>query len=47
MAAVFYFALSPAVFVWAGLLLVAALVSTYLASRFTKMVKKLQWRYSD
>ncbi len=46
-AAVFYFALSPAVFVWAGLLLVAALVSTLLASRFTKAVKKLQWRYSD
>jgi hypothetical protein len=47
LAAVFYFALSPAVFVWAGLLLVAALVSTLLASRFAKMVKKLQWRYSD
>jgi hypothetical protein len=47
LAAVFYFALSPAVFVWAGLLLVAALVSTFLASRFAKLVKRLQWRYSD
>jgi hypothetical protein len=47
LAAVFYVALSPAVFVWAGLLLVAALISTLLASRITKAIKKLQWRYND
>lgn len=47
LAAVLYVALSPAVFVWAGLLLVAALISTLLASRITKTIKKLQWRYND
>ncbi len=39
--------LVPSVFVWAGLLVVSALVSSILASRITKYLKKQQWKYSS
>jgi len=40
-----YFSFSPGVFVWAGILVVAALVSSLFASRITKMLKNSQWKY--
>ena len=42
---VLYVALSPTVFIWAGILLVAALVSSVFASRVTSMLKNSQWKY--
>ena len=42
---VMYFVLSPSVFVWAGILVVAALVSSVFASRITSMLKNSQWKY--
>ncbi len=46
-AAVAYFAISPSVFVWAGILLVAAVVSSVLASRITSLLKNSQWKYKS
>jgi hypothetical protein len=46
-AAVFYFAFAPSVFVWAGILVVAAIVGTLVASRMTKMLKNNQWKYKS
>ncbi len=43
---VLYVLLSPGVFVWAGLLVAAALVSSVLASRITNLLKKQQWKYA-
>jgi hypothetical protein len=43
--AVLYFALSPSVLVWAGILVGSALVSSLLASRISNMLKKSQWKY--
>jgi hypothetical protein len=43
-AAVFYFVLALSVFVWAGVLVAAALVSSLSASRITNMLKKNQWK---
>ncbi len=43
---VMYSLFSPEVFIWAGLLVVSALVSSVLASRITKFLKKQQWKYS-
>ena len=42
-----YNLLVPSAFVWAGLLVVTALVSSILASRITKYLKKQQWKYSS
>ncbi len=42
---VIYFALTPSVFVWAGILVVVALVSSVFASRITSMLKNSQWKY--
>ncbi len=47
LAAVLYFLLAPSVFVWAGLLVVAALVSSLFASRLTSLLKKNQWKYKS
>ncbi len=47
LASIFYFALSPSVFLWAGVLVVAALVSSLFASRITNMLKNNQWKYSS
>jgi hypothetical protein len=44
--ALLYFALSPGVFVWAGILVVAALASTLFASRLTSLIKKNKWKYN-
>jgi hypothetical protein len=46
-ATVLYFVLAPSVFVWAGLLVAAALVSSLLASRITNMLKRNQWKYKS
>ncbi len=45
LAVILYVVLLPSVFVWAGLLVVAALVSSLLASRITNMLKNSQWKY--
>jgi len=45
LSAAMYFVLSPGVFVWAGILVVAALVSSVFASRVTTMLKNSQWKY--
>ena len=42
-----YVLLVPSVFVWAALLVVSALVSSIVASRFTHFLKKQQWKYSS
>jgi hypothetical protein len=44
-AAALYFALAPGVFVWAGILVVAALVSSLVANRVTNLLKNSQWKY--
>ncbi|MGD6852355.1 MAG: hypothetical protein ACQCN6_09890 [Candidatus Bathyarchaeia archaeon] len=46
LASIFYFVLTPSVFLWAGILLVAALVSSLFASRVTNMLKNNQWKYT-
>ncbi len=44
---VLYVLLSPDVFVWAGILVATALVSSVLASRITNLLKKQQWKYAS
>jgi uncharacterized membrane protein len=46
-AAVCYFALAPSVFVWAGVLVLAAAIGTVIASRMTKKLKNIQFKYKD
>ncbi len=46
LASIFYFTLLPSVFLWAVLLLVAALVSSLFASRITNLLKNNQWKYT-
>jgi uncharacterized membrane protein len=46
-AAVCYFAFAPSVFVWAGVLVLAAVVGTLIASRMTKMLKNIQFKYKS
>jgi hypothetical protein len=46
LATVFYFVLMPGVYIWAGLLVVAAFISSLFASRVTKVIKKNQWKYN-
>jgi hypothetical protein len=43
---VLYSALTPNVFIWAGILVVAALLSSLFASRVTYMLKRNQWKYN-
>jgi hypothetical protein len=45
MSVALYLVLSPSVFVWAGILLVAALVSSIVANRVTNVLKNNQWKY--
>jgi uncharacterized membrane protein len=45
--AVCYFAFAPSVFVWAGVLVLAAVVGTLIASRMTKMLKNIQFKYKS
>jgi hypothetical protein len=42
---VLYLLLTPSVFVWAGILVVTALVSSLVASRLTNLLKNSQWKY--
>ncbi len=42
-----YTLLAPTVFVWAGILVVTAIVSSLVASRITNVLKKNQWRYNS
>jgi hypothetical protein len=44
-AAVCYFAFAPSVFVWAGILVLAAVAGTLVASRMTKKLKNIQFKY--
>jgi uncharacterized membrane protein YfcA len=46
-AAVCYFAFAPSVFVWAGILVLAAVIGTFLASRMTKKLKNIQFKYKS
>jgi hypothetical protein len=45
LAATFYYLLTPSVFVWTGILVGVALVSSLLALRITNMLRKSQWKY--
>ncbi len=45
--ALLYLLLAPSVFVWAGLLVVTAALSSILASRVTKKLKNIQWKYAS
>jgi len=47
MAAVIYFLFAPTVFVWAGILVVVALVSSLFASRLAGYLRKSQWKYKS
>jgi 3-methyladenine DNA glycosylase/8-oxoguanine DNA glycosylase len=44
--AAIYLLLAPDVFVWAGSLIVSAVVSSLFAQRVTKTLKRLQWKYA-
>ena len=44
---VIYFLLAPGVFVWAGVLVGTALVSSLLASRITDVLKKNKWKFKS
>jgi hypothetical protein len=46
-AAVFYFAFAPSVFIWAGILVLAAAIGTAVASRMTKKLKNIQFKYKS
>jgi hypothetical protein len=41
-----YYFLSPSVLVWAGILVGTALLSSIMASRLTKHLKKQQWKFA-
>ncbi len=43
----FFILLSPSVFVWAGILVGAAVVASLVASRITNLLKKQQWKYAS
>lgn len=47
LAVALYFLFVPGVFVWAGILVGAALVSSLLASRITTLLKNSQWKYKS
>jgi membrane protein YdbS with pleckstrin-like domain len=40
-----YFAFAPNVFMWAGVLVAAAVVSTLFAARMASLLKNKQWKY--
>jgi membrane protein YdbS with pleckstrin-like domain len=42
-----YSLFEPTVFIWAGILVLAALVSSIFASKITHLLKKQQWKYSS
>ncbi len=42
-----FYLLVPSVYVWAGLLIGTAAVSSILASRLTKRLKNMQWKYAS
>jgi len=42
-----YYLFVPVVFVWAGILVGTALVSSLLASRLTNALKKNQWKFKS
>jgi uncharacterized membrane protein len=42
-----YVLFSPEVFVWAGILVGVALVSSVVSSRVTNLLKKQQWKYAS
>lgn len=42
-----YVILLPSAFLWAGLLLVSALISSIFASKITNKLKKQQWKYAS
>lgn len=42
-----YYLFSPGVFVWAGILVVMAVLSSLLASRITKVLKRNQWKFKS
>jgi hypothetical protein len=44
---VMYVAMTPMLFVWMGILIVNAVVSSLAASRITKFFKKPQWKYDN
>jgi hypothetical protein len=46
-AAVCYFAFVPSVFVWAGVLVLAAAIGTFVALRMTRKLKNIQFRYKN
>jgi len=45
--AVLYFVFTPSVFVWAGILVLAAVVSTLFAARMASLLKNKQWKYKS
>ncbi len=44
---ILYLLLAPSVFVWAGILVGVAVVSSLLASRITRLLKNTQWKYKN
>lgn len=44
---VLYALIAPSVIVWAGVLVVAAVVSSIFASKVTNLFKKQQWKYAS
>jgi hypothetical protein len=44
---VIYVALTPTLFVWAGILVATAVVSSLVASHITRFLKKQQWKYGN
>jgi positive regulator of sigma E activity len=42
----FYYLFAPTVFVWAGVVVGMAVISSVFASFLTKRLKKHQWQYS-
>ncbi|MCW4028715.1 MAG: hypothetical protein NWE92_03610 [Candidatus Bathyarchaeota archaeon] len=42
-----YSAFAPDVYVWAGLLIVAAVISSLFASRVSSALKRNQWKYNS
>ena len=45
--ALIYYFLAPTVFIWAGILVGTAVLSSIFASRLTKTLKKQQWKYAS
>ncbi len=42
-----YYLITPSVFIWAGVLIGTALLSSIFASRLTNTLKKQQWKYAS